>query len=276
LERQRVELVEKQRLEREKLLEKIRKAEEKAKEKFREKVNNNSGTTEKQKELSTTEDDGGGRGGENQVNGGGDADRKAHLQKMLTDLKNQAKALNIPASEYTLPPLSDPRTKSTFRGSTYRGRARALPRGGRVRGSSSRSLDLRPKSILVPNIIGTSSETAIREWVIMNCADAIVETTVATTTTVTDVGSTNVGGAGIIVKFKERYEAEEFLEKLKGPPLGPLRGDWYVPSSTSVQHQQQQNEQSSTTNDDVGKEYVYDEEEEEEGEVGNYEGRWKR
>ena len=106
----------------------------------------------------------------------------------------KAKALNIPPSEYTIPPLSDTRTKSS-RGSY---RARGYPPRGRGRGggSSSRSLDLRPKSILVPAIVGTDAETSVREWVISNCADATVDTAPEDTT-------------ALIVKFKERYEAEE-------------------------------------------------------------------
>ena len=60
----------------------------------------------------------------------------------------------------------------------------------------SRSLDLRPKSILVPGIVGTDKETSLREWVIMNCADAVCD-------------AAPDDSRGIVVKFKERYEAEE-------------------------------------------------------------------
>lgn len=117
--------------------------------------------------------------------------------------------MNIPPSEYTLPPLSDTRTKTTFRGDSYRGRIyNPRGRGGnRPRGSSSRSLDLRPKSIYVPGILGTDSETSIREWVIMNCADAIC----------TPEDSAEAAGGGIVVKFKERYEAEEVCIPLPFP-----------------------------------------------------------
>jgi hypothetical protein len=47
-------------------------------------------------------------------------------------------------------------------------------------------------------VVGTEKETSVREWVIMNCADAICEVS-------TD------DDKGMIVKFKERYEAEEVL-----------------------------------------------------------------
>ena len=115
-------------------------------------------------------------------------------------LTSQAKALNIPPSEYTLPALSSslPRTK-TFRGGGYRGRP-YQERGGRGRGrggTSSRSLDLRPRSILVPGIIGTEKETAIREWLVVNSGEAVCES----------LDGDN--GKGMVVKFKERYEAEE-------------------------------------------------------------------
>ena len=84
LERQRLELVEKQRLERERLLEKIKRAEEKAKEKARGVVNSAAVSTTKEdaeKNVKETSTD------EVQTNGLGD--RKAHLQKMLSDLQNQ-------------------------------------------------------------------------------------------------------------------------------------------------------------------------------------------
>jgi len=84
LERQRLELVEKQRLERERLLEKIKRAEEKAKEKARGVVNSAAVSTTKEdaeKNVKETSTD------EVQTNGHGD--RKAHLQKMLSDLQNQ-------------------------------------------------------------------------------------------------------------------------------------------------------------------------------------------
>jgi hypothetical protein len=213
LERQRVELLERQRVERERLMEKIKQAEEKARDKARGVVTSASPatpivtptTTESSTEKKTV--NGAEKTGETPVAtaSGDDNARKAHLQKMLADLQNQvplsylgglfqAKALNIPPSEYTIPPLSDTRTKSSFRGS-YRGRGSTL-RGGRGRGGGSRSLDLRPKSIFVPGIVGTDRETSIREWVIMNCADATCEPSPEDTT-------------GVIVKFKERYEAEE-------------------------------------------------------------------
>jgi len=116
--------------------------------------------------------------------------------------------LNIPPSEYGLPPLSD--TKVSFRGG-FRGRARGFPPRGRPRGGPgggpSRSLDLRPKSIYIPKIIGTPTETSIREYVISNYADATVETTVED-----EKGRIPEDNAlGMIVKFKERYEAEEVL-----------------------------------------------------------------
>jgi RNA-binding protein 26 len=87
LERQRLELVEKQRVERERLLEKIKRAEEKAKEKARGVVNSAAVSTTKEdvekknvKEASTEE-----------VQANGHDDRKAHLQKMLSDLQNQVR-----------------------------------------------------------------------------------------------------------------------------------------------------------------------------------------
>ena len=49
--------------------------------------------------------------------------------------------------------------------------------------------------------MGTESETSIREWVIMNCADAVCEA--------------SEDGKGLVVKFKERYEAEEVLSQFK-------------------------------------------------------------
>lgn len=216
LERQRVELLERQRIERERLKEKIKQAEEKARDKARGVVTSASAapavpsTTESsmQKTVNGAE-----KTDKPTAASGEDSERKAHLQKMLTDLQNQvllsylrclfqAKALNIPPSEYTIPTLSDTRTKTTFRGS-YRGRG-FIPRGGRGRGGggASRSLDLRPKSIFVPAIVGTDHETSIREWVIMNCADATCEQSPEDST-------------GIIVKFKERYEAEEVRPPFK-------------------------------------------------------------
>lgn len=84
LERQRVELMEKQRLERERLMEKIRKAEENAKDKVRGVINSATpATTEKnlKEEVSGEKVP-----EESPVNGD---DRKAHLQKMLSDLQNQ-------------------------------------------------------------------------------------------------------------------------------------------------------------------------------------------
>jgi hypothetical protein len=94
-------------------------------------------------------------------------------------------------------PLTDKRTNTTYRGS-YRGRASYVPRGrGRGgRGGSSRSLDLRPKSILVPGIVGTDNESAIREWIVMNASDAICE-------------SPAEDSSSMIIKFKERYQAED-------------------------------------------------------------------
>ena len=215
LETQRVELLERQRVERERLMEKIKRAEEKARDKAKGVVTSASpasvppntsteSSTEEKKTVNGTE-----KTGEPAAAAGDDSARKAHLQKMLKDLQNQvippseprvlisqAKALNIPPSEYTIPPLSDTRTKSAFRGS-YRGRG-SIPRGARGRGGGgvSRSLDLRPKTIFVPGIVGTDHETSIREWVIMNCADATCEPSPEDST-------------GVIVKFKERYEAEE-------------------------------------------------------------------
>jgi hypothetical protein len=114
--------------------------------------------------------------------------------------------LNIPPSEYSIPPLSDTRTRPGFRGG-YRGRPHFARGGrGRGRGGSSRSLDLRPKSIFVPSIAGTDKETSIREWLIVNSGDAACETSPEDPT-------------GIVVKFKERYEAEE----VESPP--PLSCD---------------------------------------------------
>jgi hypothetical protein len=212
LERQRVELLERQRVERERLMEKIKRAEEKAKAKAMGVVTSASpapaitSTTESSKDEKKSVN-GAEKTDEPTAASADDNARKTHLQKMLTDLQNQvplsslgflfqAKALNIPPSEYTIPPLSDSRAKTTFRGS-YRGRG-SFPRRGRSRGGGgvSRSLDLRPKSIFVPGIVGTDHETSIREWVIMNCADATCEPSPEDST-------------GIIVKFKERYEAEE-------------------------------------------------------------------
>ena len=58
--------------------------------------------------------------------------------------------------------------------------------------------------------------------------------------------------------------------------MGPLKGSWYAPVSTSFG---QQNESAASVEDGggegIGKEYVYDDEEEE-GEVAESEGRWKR
>jgi len=110
--------------------------------------------------------------------------------EILTFIK--ASALNIPRSEYELPPLSDSTTRATYRGS-YRGRGRGFMRGSRGRGGSSRSLDLRPKAILVSDIQETDKETAIREWLVMNCPTATFELD---------------NSKGLIVKFRERYEAE--------------------------------------------------------------------
>jgi hypothetical protein len=73
-------------------------------------------------------------------------------------------------------------------------------RGARGRGGSSRSLDLRPKSILVPGVIGTDKETAVREWVILNCANAECETSVD-------------DEKGLLITFRERYEAEEVVPR---------------------------------------------------------------
>jgi hypothetical protein len=53
---------------------------------------------------------------------------------------------------------------------------------------------------MVPGVIGTDKETAVREWVIMNCADAECETS-------TD------DEKGLIIKFRERYEAEEVVPR---------------------------------------------------------------
>jgi hypothetical protein len=127
---------------------------------------------------------------------------KARFLPIYSSSNQQAEALNIPPSEYSIPPLSDPSTRTkTLRGGT-RGRGTYPPRGatrGRgARGGSSRSLDLRPRSILVPGVVGTEKETSVREWVIMNYADAICEVS-------TD------DDKGMIVKFRERYEAEEVL-----------------------------------------------------------------
>ena len=219
LERKAAELIEKQRLEKEKLMEKIRRAKEKAKE--TQNGTPNSGTqspvTTKAESPEATKVE---------VNGKSKADgehsaepeasqnpRKAQLQKMLSDLKNQvppyqnlshqqANKLNIPPSEYTMPPLSDTRTKSTYSRGGYRGRgnyaSRALPRG-RGRGGFSRSLDLRPKSIQISEIHGTDNETSVREWLIMNSADATTET-----------GAND----SLIITFKERFEAEEVIYSL--------------------------------------------------------------
>ena len=226
LERQRVELVERQRREREKLMEKIRRAEEKAKEKAKEKGKGVASAATSAASEETLKDGSESvtppapaQSPEKEATNGTSvpeqeaeeaSERKVQLQKMLTDLQNQvppppptlltgkAKALNIPPSEYTLPPLSDTRTKtsSTFRGGSYRSRGYPPRSRGRGAGGSSRSLDLRPKSILVPAIVGTDAETSVREWVISNCADAVVETAPEDAT-------------ALVVRFKERYEAEE-------------------------------------------------------------------
>ena len=109
--------------------------------------------------------------------------------------------MNIPPSEYALnAPLSDTRTKSTFRGGApYRGRGSFRARGRGRRPTLSRSLDLRAKAVIVQGILGTESETSVREWVIMNCADAVCEV--------------SEDGKELVVKFKERYEAEEVLSQ---------------------------------------------------------------
>jgi len=49
----------------------------------------------------------------------------------------------------------------------------------------------------VPGIIGTEKETAIREWLVVNSGEAVCES----------LDGDN--GKGMVVKFKERYEAEE-------------------------------------------------------------------
>ena len=102
--------------------------------------------------------------------------------------------MNIPPSEYTLPdrPLSDSHHRGSYRGS-LRGRGRGSMRPNRGRGGSSRSLDLRPKSVLVADIQETDKETAIREWLVMNCPTASFE---------------HDNSKGLIIKFRERYEAE--------------------------------------------------------------------
>ena len=200
-----MELIERQRVERERLLEKIKQAEEKAREKARGIVNSAAEIIKEETESQESSVNQGTNGVEKVDKTDDTSSRKAHLQKMLTDLQNkvsphdmvvnhQAKAMNIPPSEYNIPPLSDIRTKPNFRGA-YRGRGvHHYPRGrGRGGAASSRSLDLRPKSIFVA---GTTHETSIREWVIMNCADATCE-------------SSSEDPKGVIVKFKERYEAEE-------------------------------------------------------------------
>jgi len=259
LERKRVELMERQKGERERLLEKIRRAKEKKaqaegkgeKQSSMEavemknktettagkvdvsnedegKVNgeDKSGEEEKISQEPQKDENNDDSGTKSETNGdAAESSRKAHLQKMLSELQNQvptppcpipnpcltsqAKALNIPPSEYTLPALSSPlpRTK-TFRGG-YRGRP-YQERGGRGRGrggTSSRSLDLRPRSILVPGIIGTEKETAIREWLVVNSGEAVCETLDGDT------------GKGMVVKFKERYEAEEVCTTLLSFPM---------------------------------------------------------
>jgi hypothetical protein len=94
-----------------------------------------------------------------------------------------------------MPPLSDTRTKTTYR--PYRARPyRARGRG--FFGGASRSLDLRPKGVVVPVVNGGKEESRVREIVMMNFGDAVV--------------STEEEG-GMLVAFKERYEAEE----VRGP-----------------------------------------------------------
>ena len=91
LERQRVELVERQKAERERLMEKIRKAEEKAKEKIRGVVHSATPTaTDSQTSMGEEKEN---PTHESQVTNGSGSDRTAHLQKMVTDLKNQVRSL---------------------------------------------------------------------------------------------------------------------------------------------------------------------------------------
>lgn len=222
LERKRVELMEQQKVERERLMEKIRRAKEKQLGKSEAKTSTPEAakTAESEMEPKTEMElngaitNGDEKSGEEnkpddervkekdlvedkETTGNGDEEsaRKAHLQKMLSDLQNQANALNTPPSEYTLPPLSDS-TRTKSRGS-YRGRGAYPTRGrGRGRGGMTRSLDLRPKAILVSEIMGSEKETAIREWLIMNCADAVC-----------DVAEEDE--RSLVIKFRERYEAEE-------------------------------------------------------------------
>lgn len=136
LERQRVELVDRQKKEREKLMEKIRRAEERAKEKSMEvgKVASVSASPQEvQKDVSVTpvpEDvpkkettNGAAVTSEQQTEE--PSERKAQLQKMLTDLQNQvpprsstitpfnsqAKALNIPPQNTPSRPCPTPAPK---------------------------------------------------------------------------------------------------------------------------------------------------------------------
>jgi RNA-binding protein 26 len=94
LERQRVELLERQRVERERLMEKIKRAEEKARDKARGVITSASPATTTVTESSTEKKtiNGAEKTGETPAAdavSGDDSARKAHLQKMLTDLQNQ-------------------------------------------------------------------------------------------------------------------------------------------------------------------------------------------
>lgn len=66
------------------------------------------------------------------------------------------------------------------------------------------------------------------------------------------------------------------MNKLKGPPLGPLSAGWFTGETTTKEMTTTEDvvEESGEDTGEERKEYVYDEEEE--GEVQDSEGRWKR
>jgi hypothetical protein len=176
LERQRRELLAKQALEKEKLLEKIRRAKEKQNGAKQEEHANGNGST-----TPATDDE---------------ISRKEHLQKMLSELQSQANALNIPPSEYA--PSESGSHAPSFRGG-YRGSFRGRGFHPRARGASSRSLDLRPKSIQITNVApGSGQETSVQEHLLMNYSTPVTE---------------HVDGT-VVITFKERYEAEDVCHQM--------------------------------------------------------------
>jgi hypothetical protein len=67
---------------------------------------------------------------------------------------------------------------------------------------------------------------------------------------------------------------DEFLSTLKSPPLGPLTGSWYTPTTPKPVQDNTTTEDASGEAEGFDKDYVYDYEEE--AENGDSEGRWKR